>query len=84
MADRMRDASDKAPRTAAVSDLSSVDIMKDQPLLQAQVMVLQGFPQCTLHGLEFNTLSFFKGQPPDEQLLSLLKKQVQPLSLQAL
>jgi hypothetical protein len=82
MTDRLRDVRDKPQ--AAAADLSSVDILKEQPVLQAQVMVLQGFPQCTLHGLEFNTLSFFKGQPPDEQLLALLRKQVQPLSLKPL
>ena len=76
--DRVRDVTDKAQQPGVASDLSSVDILKEQPALQAQSIVLREFPQCTFEGLEFNTTSLLKGQPPDPRTLAVLEKTVKP------
>ena len=76
--DRVKDATDKTKQPAVVSDLSSVDILKEKVGLQAQSIVLREFPQCTFEGLEFNTMSLLKGKPADPQTLALLQKSVKP------
>lgn len=84
MSDRVRDVTDKAQKPgAAASDLSSVDILKEQPSLQAQATLLQGFPQCVFHGRGFSTVSLLEGKPPEKQVLTLLKRAIVPLSVKS-